>query len=84
MILNSVKKAKLRTGEMATRVGVLPTLSEDAGSVPQDPCGRLQSSATPPGLEDLTPTSLGTAHARWADIQAGKASIHVKINKIKK
>lgn len=84
MILDSVKKAKLRTGEMAMWVGALPTLPEDPGSVPQDPCGRLQPSATPLVLEDLTPTSVGTAHARWTDIQAGKASIHLKINKIKK
>lgn len=84
MILDWVKKAKLRAGEMARRVGALPTLPEDPGSVPQDPCGRLPPSATPPVLEDLTPTSVGTAHTRCTDIQAGKASMHVKINKFKK
>lgn len=83
MILDFVKKAKLRTGEMAMRVGSLATLPEDLGSVPQDPCGCLQPS-TPPVLEDLTSTSVGTTHTWWTDIQAGKASIHLKINKIKK
>lgn len=80
MNLDSVKKAKLGTGEMATWVGALATLPEDPGSVPQD----LQPFTTPPVLEDLTPTSVGTAHTWWTDIQAGKASIHLKINKIKK
>lgn len=65
------------------QVGALATLPKDPGSIPQDPCGCLQPSTTPPVLEDLTPTSVGTAHTWWTDIQAGKASIYLKINKIK-
>lgn len=78
MISDSVKKAKLRTGEMATQAGTLSTLPEDPGSVPQDPCGCLQPS-TALVLEDLTPTSVGTAH--MVDRHTGRQSIHTLKNK---
>lgn len=79
-MLDSVKKPKLKAGEKAKWVRALTTLPEDLGSVPQHPCGDSQPSTTQ-ALEDLTPTSVGTAHTWCTDIQAGKTSITQKINK---